>query len=300
MSAASGPGLGFFGEISNHTTTDRRCTTMPTTSASTPRSGWFRRTFLFLVAALATVILGTGCSSNPSLAGALAQDKQTLATCDPAHAPASWVAIDGTGSSASDQIAAERMTAVESIVRKTAICSGQLRVLAFSASSAATATLFEGQLHLDGATANSRLKRVPGVVDNVMTKIRSAYGPSVAGLDGSGSDITAQYRLAGEWINQLGGRARLHLYLLTDGFQNIGVDLDARALSKVEATALANQVNVPKLPGASVVVAGLGKVASAPPRSDVVEGLVAYYDALCKKTDAAQCVSVTDFAPEGW
>jgi hypothetical protein len=272
---------------------------MPTTSASTPRSGWFRRTFLFLVAALATAILGTGCSSNPSPAGALAQDKQTLATCDPAHAPASWVAIDGTGSSASGQITTERMTTVESIVRRTTICSGQLQVLVFSSSSAATATLFDGQLHLDGATDNARLKRVPGVVSDVMTKIRKAYGPAVAGLDGSGSDITAQYRLAGEWINQLGGKARLHLYLLTDGFQNIGADLEGRALSKTEAAALANQVNVPKLPGASVIVAGLGKVAGAPPRSDVVEGLVDYYDALCKKTGAAQCVSVTDFAPEG-
>ena len=56
---------------------------------------------------------------------------------------------------------------------------------------------------------------------------------------------------------------------------------------------------MPKLPGASVIVVCLGHVAGQPPRSTVVEGLVAYYDALCRKTTATSCVSVTDYTPEG-
>jgi hypothetical protein len=248
-----------------------------------------------LLAALVTLAAcGTG-----SPRGDLGENQQILASCDPAARPASLVEMDGTGSSASDQITAERMTAVESIVRRTAICSGDLRVLVFSSSSAGTVTLFDGPLHLAGATANARLKRVPGVVAGVMAKVREAYGPAVAALAGGGSDITAQYRLASEWTQQLGGSYRLNLYLLTDGFQNIGVNLGARALSKQEATVLAGRVSVPKLPGASVVVAGLGRVAGVPPGSDVAEGLVAYYDALCRKTGAAQCISVTDYTPAG-
>ncbi|GCB48478.1 hypothetical protein SNL152K_5802 [Streptomyces sp. NL15-2K] len=132
-----------------------------------------------------------------------------------------------------------------------------------------------------------------------MTGIRDAYGPAVASLKGKGSDITAQYRLAGEWSNQVGEGFRLHLVLLTDGFQNVGVDLGKRAISKQEAVELANKTDVPKLPGASVTVAGLGRVAGSPPRSDIVEGLVNFYDALCKKTGAAKCVSVTDYTSEG-
>jgi hypothetical protein len=118
-------------------------------------------------------------------------------------------------------------------------------------------------------------------------------------LDRGGSDITAQYRLASEWSAQLGRKFRLHLYVLTDGFQTIGVSLGVKALTRREAVALADQVTIPKLPGASVVVAGLGHVAGRPPRSDVVEGLVAYYDALCHRSGAAQCRAVIDYTPEG-
>jgi hypothetical protein len=209
------------------------------------------------------------------------------------------VQIDGTGSSASKQITDERMAAVESIVRTTAICSGQLRVSVFASSSAATATLFEGPLRLDGATSNARLKRVPGVVGDVMATVRKAYGPAVARLDRGGSDITAQYRLASEWSAQLGSKFRLLLYVLTDGFQTIGVNLGAKGLTRREAVALADRVTIPKLPRASVVVAGLGRVAGKPPRSDVVESLVTYYDALCHRSGAAQCRAVTDYTPEG-
>lgn len=152
---------------------------------------------------------------------------------------------------------------------------------------------------MEGATENARLKRVPAAVADVMEKVRQGYGPAVASLPGGGSDITAQYRLASEWIGQLGDPYRLHLYVLTDGFQTVGVDLGSQALSAQEAVALADQVAMPKLPGASVVVAGLGRVAEGTPSSSVVEGLVAYYDALCQKAAAAECVSVTDYATKG-
>jgi len=262
--------------------------------ASSPRC--FR---LAVVGALTIATTMTACAVGSSSHSQLAQDKRILASCDASAPPASDIQIDGTGSSASKAIAEERMAAVEQFVRTTAICSGRLRVSVFSASSAATVTFFDGPLPLQGATDNARLKRVPRVVDEAMTEIRDAYGPAVAGLKGKGSDITAQYRLAGEWSDQVGEGFRLNLVLLTDGFQNVGVDLAKRAISKREATTLANKTTVPTLSGASVTVAGLGRVAGTPPRSDVVQGLVAYYDALCKKTGAAKCVSVTDYASAG-
>lgn len=267
-------------------------------SISTRAPRWWCQTCLLVAGVLAVMVLVTGCQAG-SPRGELAKNQQILASCDPSKPPASLVEIDGTGSSASDAIVAERMTAVESIVRRTAVCSGHLRVIVFSSSSAATTVLFNGSLRMHGATENARLKRVPDAVADVMDKVRQAYGPAVAALPQSGSDITSVYRLGAEWIAQLGGLYRLHLYVLTDGFQTIGVDLGTRALSTQEAEALADQVTVPELPGASVVVAGLGRIAEGAPASSVVEGLVAYYDALCRKTAAARCVSVTDYATEG-
>ena len=264
-------------------------------SVSMRAPGWSRRARLLAVVAIAAMAMVLTACSAGAPRGELARNQQVLTSCDKSAPPASLVEVDGTGSSASDQITAERMTAIESIVRKTAICSGILRVLVFSSSSAATTPLFDGPLHPDGATDNARLKRVPTLVEETMAKIRKAYGPAIAGLDQGGSDITAQYRLASEWITQVGGNLRLHLMILSDGFQNIGVDL-SRPLSKADATALANQVTVPKLSGASIVVAGLGRVAGSPPRSDVVEGLVTYYQVLCKRSGATTCISVTDYA----
>jgi hypothetical protein len=260
---------------------------------------WYQKAVTLVIGAAAVVIVTAACSSPPSTQSELAANQQLLATCDPSAPPASFVQIDGTGSSNSDAILNERFTAVEQVVRRTAICSGYLRVIVFASSSAATAPLFDGPLHLDGATANARLKRAPALVSSTMEQIKKAYSPAVAGLSGGGSDITAQYRLASEWTQQLGGNYRLALTIFTDGFQNVGVDLGARALTKQEATALADRVAVPQLPGASVVAAGLGRVAGNPPPSNVVEGLVSFYDALCAKTAAATCVSVTDYTTPG-
>lgn len=259
----------------------------------------WRQACQLITAVLIAAVTLTGCGASSSPRGELGENQAILATCDPTAPPASFVQVDGTGSSNSDAILNERMAAVEQVVRKTAICSGYLRVVVFSSSSAATAQLFDGPLHLEGATANAKLKGVPALVSSTMDQIRKTYNPAVAGLSGGGSDITAQYRLASEWISQLGGNLKLHLYLLTDGFQNVGVDLGARALTQQEAAGLADQAAVPQLPGASVVVAGLGRVAGNPPPSQVVEGLVAYYDRLCQRTGAARCVSVTDYATEG-
>ncbi|NKE55396.1 hypothetical protein FXN61_00545 [Lentzea sp. PSKA42] len=251
---------------------------------------------LAAAAVIALAALGTSCASESSPRGELGANQELLKTCDPAAPPASLIQIDGTGSSDSDAITAERMTAVEAIVRRTAVCSGYLRVVVFSVSSAATMVLFNSALKMDGATENARLKRVPDAVADVMNKVRSAYAPAVQALPQSGSDITAQLRLAAEWKLQLGGNHRLDLTVLSDGFQNVGVDLGARALSKQEAERLAEQPAVPELAGASVVVAGLGRVAEGAPPSAVVEGLVSYYTKLCQRTEASSCTAVSDYA----
>lgn len=267
---------------------------IPSTQSAQP--GWFRRAALFAAATTATIALVAGCgSSSSSPTTALAQDKATLAACDAQHAPASWVAIDGTGSSAADTILQERLKAIESITRTTAICGGYLRVIVFSASSVATTVLYDGSLAQPGATTNARLLRVPGAVASVMGQITKGYGPAVAGLDPRDSDILGQYTNAAQWISQLGGSYRLHLYLLTDGFETAHFNFYAQPPSTSDAAALAQQVSLPSLPSAVVVAAGLGREVGPAAPSTVVDGLLAFYNAVCHRTGATTCVSVSDY-----
>jgi hypothetical protein len=266
-----------------------------TTARPTGRFDRFGRASLLLTATAATVALAAGCGTNSSPATTLAHDKATLAACDSSHAPASFVAVDGTGSSADKATLAERLKAIESIVRTTAICSGYLRVIVFSSSNVATTVLFDGSLTQPGATTNARLLRVPKAVASVMDTIQKGYAPAVKGLDKRGSDILGQYTNAAQWIGQLGGSDRLHLYLLTDGFETEHFHFYVHPPTPAEATVLAQRVTMPQLPGAEVVVAGLGREVGPAAPSTVVDGLRAFYQAVCHRTGAARCVSVSDY-----
>jgi hypothetical protein len=222
-------------------------------------------------------------------------DRATLSACPVDKQVAADVEIDGSGSSSGDAIATERLAITADVVRRTAICGGHLLVRTFSASSGATVTIYDGDLSLPGATDNARLRRVDALVEKVMVEITAKYGDAIAALPDGGSDITSVYRLAGEYAAQLGDGYQLHLYVLTDGLNNIGTDLTSRVLTPEQATDLASTVSVPALPGSSITVAGLGRINGDPAPSALVEGLVAFYNALCTKTGAKTCVSVTDY-----
>jgi len=244
------------------------------------------------VCALGVTLALTACSS---LTAATTPDQTILAACAADKQVASDVKIDGSGSSSGDTITTERLAITADVVRRTAICGGHLLVRTFSASSGATVTIYDGDLSLPGATDNARLRRVDTLVEKVMAEITAKYGDAIAALPGGGSDITSVYRLAGEYAAQLGDGYQLHLYVLTDGLNNIGTDLTSQVLTTEQASDLASAVNVPTLPGASITVAGLGRIDGDPAPSALAEGLVAFYNELCVKTGAKTCVSVTDY-----
>ncbi len=235
-----------------------------------------------------------GCSILGTT-GTQPTDKTILANCVPDKQVAADVEIDGSGSSSGDTIATERLAITADVVRRAAICGGHLLVRAFSASSGATVTIYDGDLTLPGATDNARLRRVDALVGKVMTEITAKYSDAIAALPDGGSDITSVYRLAGEYATQLGDQYQLHLYVLTDGLNNIGTDLTSQVLTPEQATDLASTVNVPTLSGSLITVAGLGRIDGDPAPSTLVEGLVSFYNALCVKTGAKTCVSVTDY-----
>lgn len=252
---------------------------------------WMRRVIVASLSAL------TGCSvrASPPANGELGRDQAVLASCSGVR-PAAMVTIDVSGSGRDQNIADQHLDAVRMVVRRTAICGGHLRVTAFAGTSAVTRPLYDDELQLAGATDIARLRKVPALVDEVMATVDGSYQEALSTPPaGDGSDITGQYRLAGEYAAQLGSSYTLDFTLLTDGFQNTVAGAITHALTASEAIALADAVSVPSLKGATVTVAGLGRVAGAPPQSDTVEGLVQFYDAVCARTGAAKCTSVTDF-----
>lgn len=228
--------------------------------------------------------------------GELGQNQRLLESCPPDTKLNSLVEWDGTSSGRTEETDAERLRIVEDIARKTAVCGGHLTVSAFSAGSASTVTVYDGDLDLPGATDAARLRRVPDAVAEVMEQVEGSYQGAISSLPAGGTDIIGLYRLAAEQQAQLGDGYRLNLVILTDGLNNLsGVVLDGQALSPEQAVALADQATAPALPDAEVTVAGLGRVASGAAPSGLVEGLVAYYDRLCENTGAASCLSVTDW-----
>lgn len=257
------------------------------------------RSAVAVIAALLGIIMLAGCGIASAPPGELGQDQKILASCPKDTQLASKVDLDVSGSSRTATLQPERAAVISDVARQTAICGGHLQVKVFSGTSAATEVLYDGELTLPGATDNARLRRVPGLVDGVIATVTQAYGSKVAQLDPGSSDIVAEVRLAREYANQLGNGYQLHLTLLTDGFQTAGFDLGGSALTDAQAAALADKVEVPKLPGAHVTVAGIGKVVDQPPSSAVVDGVIAFYNALCARTEAASCVSVTDYTPAG-
>lgn len=264
-------------------------------NTSTVRRGRGKARAGGLLLSVALALPTAACGINTAPSGELGQAQQILASCPKGTKVASKVDIDVSGSARTATLQPERSNAIGDMARQTAICGGHLQVTAFSASSAATVVLYDGELSLPGATDNARLRRVPDLVTTIMSTVTEAYGTKIQLLSPGGSDIVGQYRLAAEYLQQLGADYQLHLVLLTDGFQTAGIRMGSAPLTKDDATAMAANIDLPKLPVASITVAGIGKVTGQPPSSSVVDGVIAFYDAVCKKTKAASCLSVTDY-----
>jgi hypothetical protein len=225
----------------------------------------------------------------------LATAKQVAQTCHDKPV-AAMVALDVSGSMASKTFSKQRVRMVMDGAEQTAVCGGHLRVLVFSTSSARTGVLYDGQLTPTGATETSRLRRSLKQTVAVVDEVEKNYVGTPGQLSPDGSDILGTYLLAGQYFTQLGDRYGTKVFMVdTDGFSTDDVLIPGRAMSPAQAKKLAISASVPPLPGVDVTVAGLGKENGTPPDTAVVEGLTAFYDAVCAKTKAASCTSVTDY-----
>ncbi len=251
----------------------------------------------YILATLVVLALLIGCGPKPDV-DQLARDKQTLKACPKDMKYATKIDLDVSGSGRTPTLSDDRLTIIKEQARTTAICGGHLLVTEFSATSAATIALYDDELVLDGATDTARLRRVQQLVDDISNKVTEAYPPAIKKISPAQSDILAQFRLAAEYRAQLSSGYRLRFIVLTDGFQTVGRRV-TKPLAMADARAIGNSVDIPRLPDASVTVAGIGKVSSGDaPSSAMTNALVGYWDGVCHKTGAAQCSTVTDYVAE--
>lgn len=254
---------------------------------------------ILATAAAATAVVGTAACGGTVAVGRLGELKRVAGTC-PAHRQfAAYVAWDVRRTLRGSRVAAARLESLQKTAEKVAACGGQLRVVAFGATAASTARLFDGELRPRGATENARLLRVPHLVAQVTDHVQKELPDVLAEVSGQGADPLSQFAAADQFRRQLGSGYALHLVIETSGLvrnfptaENVAVDASASDLTANTA--------VPTLTGTDVVVAGLGKIGRGVPMpSSVVEALRVFYEKICERTHADSCLVITDLAPLG-
>lgn len=254
------------------------------------------RTAVVAVAASLAVSM-PGCGATRTV-GDLAHAEQVAASCPTDGSKiAALVASDESGSRHGATGHPAEQQVLRDVTERTTICGGHLRVTLFSGSMIGT-TIFDGDLHLEGATINARLRKAPKVVESVMNEINAALPPATAQLSGGATDIVGQYQHGAEYQAQLSVTGSVHLEqtILTDGIQTAGQDLGDLALSPEQAEALAATFTVPDLAGATVRLTGLGRQADGTPLpTPFIRALRTFHAKICERT-GAHCTVVTDAA----
>lgn len=249
-----------------------------------------------MLAALGAVaIASAGCAT--ATGGRLGELHRVADTCPKGKKVAVYVAIDASGAQRGPQLLEARVNAVRNIATKVAACGGHLRVLMFSASTAATITIFESTLEPKGATENARLRRVDGLVADVVEKVEAKLPEALSRLSSQGSDPVGQLEGAHEYAVQVGQDFVLDVLIESSG---ISRRVHPWELDDTLATKLAEEVSVPDLTGATVTLAGIGRVGDgAPPSTDLVNALRTFYIRVCERTGATGCLATTDITPIG-
>ncbi|MDV8022215.1 hypothetical protein [Rhodococcus sp. IEGM 1330] len=226
-------------------------------------------------------------------------DEHPGATDCPQSPVAFKAVIDISGSRSSVPLSDGENAAVQGLVRRTFLCGGNADVSAFSGSVASTVPLYSGELHLDGATENARLRREPEATEGVMTQIHQKITDAVAAPPrSSGTDILGQLGLNAEYGQQLNngnGQSQLVGLIVTDGEDTDQLNFADPTLTAASAVAIADAATVPDLSGAQLTIIGIGKSSSGTPAATAhVDALKAGWNRICERANAAECTVVTD------
>lgn len=187
---------------------------------------------------------------------------------------------DHSDSVAATVFQAERVPAIREELTLVAVCGGSAKVVDFAGSSGASTTLWAGQLQPAGKTLNSRLRKVPDLVDAAMEEIITAHNAGSPLLSRGGTDVAAQFTNAGDFIRQTGDGQMYRVAILTDGWST---------------TPSATSIRLPAT--ATVVVAGVGQFDSSvkTPSEAQIAAAKQRLDDICAQTGATCIPAMTDY-----
>lgn len=202
----------------------------------------------------------------------------------------SSVFVDVTGSGFGPHIRQEHESAIASVAKRTASCSGSISVDTFGSSSGQTVNLVQQSFAIEAPTENALIRKQEKLAAELTSTVMSRLDQAAALTPTSSTDVLGILRLFQEAKAQHPDATSEGL-VLTDGFTNVGVD-PAAAGSIEAASALADQVAVPDLSGVDLTFAGIGRTNAAVP-SSVIEQVTAFWKRVCERSNADSCTVVT-------
>jgi hypothetical protein len=251
---------------------------------------------LFLVACG----LESGTAASGGVAGVLARLQPLTSACKgPINA---YAAIDASATGRGNPaLIAARLRAVHDLVDQVAACGGFAKVVAFASNGAAEDfTLGSAQFSTSSGTEAARLIAANKAEGGLISEIEDNVPKAMHELHAAGTNVLAQLTLAHQFQEQR-PTGRLYVQLETDGLNTTKpVIMDTPAFNEAAARSAARHLAVPKLPGALVRVTGIGQMAGARPLSIArINALTTFYELVCRRSGAANCLVTTDYTTGG-
>lgn len=200
--------------------------------------------------------------------------------------PMTVVMIDGSATQADDGLLAEQAELVAGVAQATSEECGRLRVERFRGSASDVDTIVDREMTPKGATDGARDRNRAAVVEEVRRAVQEAV---VASPPRGSSDPLGAIARGGRLLNQ-DKRDHRRLVVITDGVQSHEPNLATAELTATTAARFVDAAGpLPDLSGIELVVAGVGRVSGAKPPTSYVNGLVAFYNEVCRRSGAAAC-----------
>jgi hypothetical protein len=200
--------------------------------------------------------------------------------------PMMVVLLDGSATQADDGLLAEQVGLVTAVAQRTSEQCGRVHIERFRGSATDVDTILERDLTPDGATDATRARNRAEVVAGVHREVEAAVAATPA--HGSSDPLGAIAR-GGRLLHQAAQDHRT-LVVVTDGVQSHEPNLATAELTVATASRFADSAGpMPDLAGIDLVVVGLGRVGGPKPPTSYVNGLVAFYNEICRRAAAASC-----------
>ena len=203
--------------------------------------------------------------------------------------------IDLSSSGRAKDILDERLKAIQLDVERVTDCEGSFTVVAWSVSSSASFTVFQGVLSTSGATEIGRDRKISKAVAQTMVEIRAGLTEAFAKVDPVGSDLFGAFSLAEDQNKILGEGEHLEINIFTDAITNVPPgSVNEPGLSEEQVIKLAERATQIDLRDVQVKLIGIGKTGIEVPQppQDYILLLRSYAEAMCKNT-RAKCVTLT-------